>query len=1112
MADERRSDEAALIALLALTTHYFPRTDSAGKTVAAFHEATFFAHRKPRAWSRWAALTHAERGLIRQVMALAPPEWTSEHKIKNAVLELVGSFALDDDPDDQSAGTIVLAGDDPFKADAAYVRAGGDYLGLAHNLTDRFFTWGRRRRAHPFAGPGTWRTRTADLGEKNGVTNRQITFQPTGSFREAPGHEALPTLDTRPYREQIAPAVDELLRIADFLDTRTPDAPYLHSTLRRFFQQLKSTDDSLDEFVLLSGLVNLLNAPTASGKTVLTRVLASWAALHGCRIALIVPDVESTLEMRWTIANDLAWIHQHRDLDWLDQYEHLDVPRTVAALFSPRGMQRRALTRAALNADLQITAWEPRRKSDIGLLAYGCGQRPLMEPHDLYPHGEENCLTLSAAGEGGNALHACPFVPVCGKFAQFYDAQDATVIVTSHANLMAGTTRIGMVLDGQEVRGRPRGTAGLTVMETILRGCDAVVVDEIDAFLSTVIASCVTETTLASRRIDSDLWNISKDFRRLPTFNASQILNSLHHTDHMATSTLLWSISKNGIRLNPGTVDDGSKGASRDNAGWRMAKSRDRDIIALLFPGQGAKGSPLAPGPLAFLNTLMPDRWQQDIFTGEPEAPDGATDWAGVRETLKAIVAPRGDTYFAEAKTSLHDLLAKTLPEGQQRAALINLLICRAVLLDLELALGELRYQAQSARHLDLASVRKILDAVESSAVAGLYPTAMLGAPINGFQLKGMDRAETNAELLTRFIGGDPHTFVSELGGLTALLSAGVERPVLGLSATSYFPQAVSEHIHAPVRWWIPDVRPRSVTVLADPVHRDGRDGREAIRVGGIYAERKPAVLRELGQALYQQKIQRRLQKLHKTKPQQARALLVPNSYEQAAHLASGVAMAEGLSHRVCVLVKSHDQPQDWEKNIPAHVTRLTREELHRFPDLGEVLVAPLPLIYRGLNIVVGVRSAIHDVYLCTRPYLSIEATDWLHASVNAAGMNALPPGGSDNPVAALRAAQEAAWARLMMILRSPANFSNITTDLQEELVATMIVQLIQLAGRGRRGETDMRLFIVDESMNDASFSAGMAAIIRRIEQSWNPEQRTVMQELYGEALKAFLAYADMNK
>ncbi|MEU1287694.1 hypothetical protein [Kitasatospora sp. NPDC005856] len=1102
MADERRADEAAIMAVLALTAHYFPRPGENGKVTAGFREATFFAHRKPQAWSRWPTLTADERHLIRQVMLLTPPEWVGEHKLRNAALALTGAFAVDGEPDDRSGGTIVLDGDDPFRSEAVHIRAGGDFLGYALSRTESFFTWGKRRRAHAFAGPGTWKTRTADLGEKHGVTRRQITFHRTGSFRQAPGHEALPALATRPHRERIAPAVDELLRIAALLDEQDPDRAYLHNTLEKFFKQLKTTDETLAEFSLTSGLVNLLNAPTASGKTVLTRVLAAWAAFHGIRIALVVPDVKSTLDMRWNIAGDFAWLHRNKDLPRL---------HTVAALFSPRSMHRRALTQAALNSNEEITAWQTRRKTDIGLLAHGCAQRPLMEPHDLYPPGDENCLTLSPVG-GGDVQHACPFIPVCGKFSQFYDAQDATVVVTSHANLLAGTTRIGMVLDGRQVRGRPRGTAGLTVLETVLRGCDAVVIDEIDAFLATVIDSCVTETTLSSRRVESDLWNIGKDFRRIPTHHATQLLSSLNHAEHMANSALLWSCAKNGIRLNPGTVDDGSKGASRDNAGWRMAKSRDREILALLFPGQVVKGEPIEPGRAAFLDALMPERWHEGEPSDEPVPPDGATDWSSVQRALTALVAPRGDTYFAEVQSDLHELLAKTVEDGQQRAALVNLLISRTVLSDLEASLKELRYQAQSMRHLDLASVRKILDAVESSAVSGLYPTAMIGTSINGFQLKGMDKRETNAELMTRIIGGDPHTFVSELGGLTALLSAGVERPVLGLSATAYFPQAVSEHVHAPVRWWIPDVRPKSITVLADPVYRDGKEGPEAIRIGGIYAEHKPAVLRELGQVMYEQRIQRRLAKLKKTKENQARAILATNSYEQAAHLASGVAMAEGLTHRVCVLVRSHDKPEEYEKNVPAHVTRITREQLEQFPDLGEVLVAPLPLIYRGLNIVVGVRSAVHDVYLCTRPYLSIEATSWLHASVNAAGMNALPPGGSDRPLEAIHAAQGAAWARLMMILRSPANFSNITTDLQEELVATMIVQLIQLAGRGRRGETDMRLFIVDESMNDATFSAGMAAIIRRIERAWTPDQRTVMEELYGEALKAFLAYADMNK
>ncbi|MCM2413233.1 hypothetical protein [Streptomyces sp. RKAG290] len=223
------------------------------------------------------------------------------------------------------------------------------------------------------------------------------------------------------------------------------------------------------------------------------------------------------------------------------------------------------------------------------------------------------------------------------------------------------------------------------------------------------------------------------------------------------------------------------------------------------------------------------------------------------------------------------------------------------------------------------------------------------------------------------------------------------------------------------------------------------------------------------------------------------------------------MAQADGLNHRVCLLVKKPEK-QRYEEHLPAHVDRMVREELKEFPDRGEILIAPLAVIGRGLNIVVGTRSAVRDIYLCVRPVLSIEDTDWLHASVNAAGFNTLPVGGSDEPLAVLRTASEASWKQLTKILRSPARFSNMDHDLRKELVAGMLVLLIQLAGRARRGETDMTLHIVDHSIHDKKFSSDLATIIEQIYRDWTPKQREIMNELYGQALQAFLTYAGLDQ
>lgn len=1096
MIGEMTGQEAGLAGALALAAHYFPRKDDEGHVLAGFEEATFFAYRKPQAWAEWPSLPMAERNLIRQVMFLMAQEWTDEKRIRAAVLALLGTLTPDPASADKSGGSLRLPSGDPHLANAVIPRVGGDFLAYAHRVTGPFFTFGKRPKAQAFAGPGTLRTRTAYLGKEHGTTSREISIQETPGFFEAPGHEVLPQVHTRPQRDRVAPTVKQLLDVAKILSGQNKSVAYLHQVLKRFFKSMKTTDGTLTELDLTAGDLQVLNAPTGSGKTVLVRVLASWAAMNDRRIALAVTDVRATLDMAWDINNDLTYLHRK---------EHLDEPAHCTPLMSPSSMHRRAMDYAALGSSTQIDEWDRRARTDIGLLSTGCAQRALMDPPTLYPHGEENCTSLTSAATGSTRL-TCSFAPVCGKFQQFYKAADAAVIVTNHANLLEGQTRIGVVLDGQEFRGKARGTRGMSVLEMTLRACDALVIDEIDAFQTAAISSCTSEITLASRKRTSALREIDSDAKHLPVVHEMGLVAPVSHARLMAEMLLLWLCSGSGLKMNPGSEADSPDGASRDNTGWRLARSRDREILRILFPDL-TSAEDVTPELFAFLDEIMPAPWFDAEPDEEIELPEGA-DWDAVETALTTLTAQRGQDHLTDTRDAMRTLLCDLVPDAHQRAAVVNLLVTRTVLRELDGALDEVRMQAQTLRYLDLGSVRKILETMRSRTVSTLYPLAMLGRLIHGYQVKGMDNKEKEAELLSRSFGGDPHTFVSELGGLTALLTAGVQRPVMGLSATAYLPQAVQEHIHAPVRWWLPDTRPESIVTVATPVR--GNNG-DAMRVGGLPQELKPKALRDLGRGLYEQQLSRRLARLEKQEPERARVILAVNSYEQAAHLAAGVAQADGLNHRVCLLVKKPEK-QRYEEHLPAHVDRMVREELKEFPDRGEILIAPLAVIGRGLNIVVGTRSAVRDIYLCVRPVLSIEDTDWLHASVNAAGFNTLPVGGSDEPLAVLRTASEASWKQLTKILRSPARFSNMDHDLRKELVAGMLVLLIQLAGRARRGETDMTLHIVDHSIHDKKFSSDLATIIEQIYRDWTPKQREIMNELYGQALQAFLTYAGLDQ
>jgi hypothetical protein len=103
---------------------------------------------------------------------------------------------------------------------------GGDYLAYAQRVTGPFFTFGKRPKAQAFAGPGTYKTRTAYLGKEHGTTSRSIHIPETPGFLEAPGHEALPQVRTRPQRDRVTPSVKALLKVAKTLSEQDKRVAY----------------------------------------------------------------------------------------------------------------------------------------------------------------------------------------------------------------------------------------------------------------------------------------------------------------------------------------------------------------------------------------------------------------------------------------------------------------------------------------------------------------------------------------------------------------------------------------------------------------------------------------------------------------------------------------------------------------------------------------------------------------------------------------------------------------------------------------------------------------------------------------------------------------------
>ncbi|MCY1144113.1 hypothetical protein OWR29_39475 [Actinoplanes sp. Pm04-4] len=1088
-------------AALALAAHYFPRRMAGdARDAAGFADAAFLLSGKYTAWDRWSDLTHDEKQRIALLGSVAPAD-LAEHRAFSVAART--ALVPQDPGEDDEPGPIAafeLAGANPFTADAAFPRVGGNLLDYADRQTARFRRPSARPKPPDFAGPGTWITPTIYVKDCGQISGR-VSIPRYPHFTEAFDLDRLPHVSTVAHASELRIPKDELLALAAEIDERFPTGKrFLHTTLSGLFEVLQTSDtvSPADVLTMSAGGLEIFHAPTGTGKSVLVRVLASWFALNNLRLTIVQPDIKACLAMTWNIQGDLAHL-QAKPRSW-------DHTPSCAHLMSTSSMQDRAVKHASLiDEDPEAPGdWGLRGQRDIDPLAYGCAQREFTEATGDYPPGREPCLSLTRQGVGASA---CPWIPTCSKFTPVYQACDANVVVMNHFLFLQGTLRIGINLDG-----RPVYT--LTAAEFALRTCHAVLIDEVDQFQSRAIDRCASDVKLHSRRHwTSAPQAMDTDAKRLPIDDENELLPSVSHVRLMAEFLLL-SICRNSLKL---TVVEDARAKDRvpdqTSSRWHMARGRDRTLAALMWPDLDLGDAGIPTEVVERINALMPERYRQEDRHGRASGTLESV-WADVQRGLSALVGPRGELLLDAVKIQLHELLSESISDGHRRAQIINLLATRAVMIELDEALAEVRSTAQRFRSSGLRSAQKIIDQLQNSAITAVMPIGMLGRSLTGYRVTGLDDKERSAELVAQTIGGDPHLFTSELGGIVSLSLAGVERPVMGLSATAFFPQAVREHVNAPVRWWMTDAQARSIRARKRRIEYGKGHPLfgEPIKVSGLHPSRKRGALIELGDQLYDRYIRSELEKAVTNDPDRAHVLVVANSYDQCAWIARGISESGSYREGLCVAVHAEDR-HSHNPELPREnrAVRLTSEEFETFPDRGNILVVPLSVIARGLNIVKGIRSAVRSVYLCVRPLALLSEPSEMYASINAAGIRALPAEGSSNPIAALAGARDAAWDRLRLLLRSANQFTSMQKSLQEEVVAGMIVDLIQLAGRARRGGTEAVLHMVDHAFHEDTWSADLDTILRRIHAKWPPDVRAQMNDLYGEALNAFLSYAGID-
>jgi len=865
----------------------------------------------------------------------------------------------------------------------------------------------------------------------------------------------------------------ELEDLAAEIDRAAGGAPWRQRVVSGLLAGLRDNDDlPVSELTARAGQLRLLNAPTGVGKTVIDRIVAIYLARAGIRTCLTVTNINDALNTEADIKADLAA---------LARQSGSSAP-SCGVLMSPRRMYEKALT-AAETGD-----WER-----AGRLGYGCALKSLVVDGPLPSPSEEPCTDLRRVPEpradGRPAIkghrHACRWRDRCGRQRLMREAVEADILITYHHMLASGHVSYPVIIDGIEVE-------GLTVMEFVMRTYPVILIDEIDQFQSVLVEIGTKELKLAAKgRLHEELplAQIETQRNALQPDADRQVLPPLIRTRFLAEQLLNYVLDGE-IWLEEA---EGSAGA-----GWHLPGTQDDFLIKAIF-GLASDES-ISEDTYREYDSLFPDRESQTSGT----VPQ---DLAEVPALIAdAVSNDTGGDEIAAVKHRLNEQLQTRIQDSSIRTKIVNGLLVRAWLGSLHQVLTRLIY-AVTSPDVQLPGSRELAQKLGIFVQHAAIPYGPLGYLLFGFRVTRDGDEGTAGELSVQAIAGDPHTTTAQIAGTVALAAAGHERIVIGLSATAFFPGAAREHVHVPVTWAMTDAAPGGVTAVSGEVL--GKE-MKSIHIAGLAESSKDPELEELGRRLWSDRLEAYLDAaMRDGRKDRARALVVGNSYRQCARLGRGIGEIAD-PRRLCIAV-----PTGLGSNripLPPGARSLTADEFESFGTTrpGQVLIAPLSRVARGLNILVPGQqiSAIASIWVCVRPVAQVHEPAELFASFNAAAVRTGQPSG--NPAAVLDEQRRAAHNRLYWILRSDQRFSLLPRVLKSEVVAGMLVDFIQLAGRARRGGTPVELYLVDGAFHDKRLSSDLASLVKYHYESLSASERGAMRRIYGGMLTAVLDFAQV--
>lgn len=858
--------------------------------------------------------------------------------------------------------------------------------------------------------------------------------------------------------------------------------------LERFFDRLTNAfGQEVGELRIPAGAMTLLNAPTGVGKSVLMRDAAHLLAANDQGPVLIVVG---------QIRDALATVEQMAADDELVKKVAAEVQQAAAR--QGTGLNVVAWVAASRHDDQAALAYAQGRADRFEAFSHGCEMTGWQVDGPVLDRTRLPCKRLRFVDgprppANQSAPHLCPRMGVCGRFDHVRRAAEADVIVTNHHNLIRGRCHIPVEVDGRRV------VNDMSVLEFVLRRCRVVIVDEVDAFQSRWCATGSNQFTLLSRGRGAagHLEEIDRHLSGLSSLDNLLTNNPLAQARRLSQSFL------DNVLTGHLELDAEQARQNRPGSGWYLVGRDDADLCrALVGAGPDAE---VTKEMHQALRTLFPGE------RGAHEPPDG---WEPLAAQIRyALDGKVPGTRRARKLPVFKHAIARILASAPfhvpavKRNAVVNDLLVRAWL-------GTLENELHTLKVAVLPLMGQVQAAHDLAATLGQLgrddpiPYGALGQNLYGFKVD-RNAGGTSGTLSLQSLSGDPHTATVRLGDTIALATAGLRRSVLGLSATSFFPKAALQHVHRLPAYVMTDAAPGAVTAQAGHVSSTG-EGWNPIAIGGIEERRKPSELRALAEQLWHTHLAAHLEKLARNDPLRERALVVGNSYFHAALMGAGIAVACRHPEWIAVLVSNNPSAASTVP-LPEGVVRVTLDELEDLPKRHprvKVICAVLPLVSRGLNILIpGTdQSALASVWVGVRPVTHLHEPSVMYASINAFGINSGVSG--PDPAGMLASQRHSALYQRNLLLRTDPRFSRMPPVLKAEILAGILVELIQLAGRARRGGTPVELYLVDHAFFNQELGCDFPRLLRFYYGLLDQDEQDLLKRTYGSTLTAWLDLA----